>query len=84
MACANFLNQGAIDLTLREANERLQRIDKASGMENPPLQYSEGTCCCLECHDAGCPDLLFDILRKAAGDDRGLHRVCYKEKKEGD
>ena len=82
MECANFKNQKAIDLAIREANERLQRIDKASGMENPPLTYSEGTCCCSECHDAGKPDELFDIMLKATGDDRGVHRICYK-KKEG-
>jgi len=79
MSCANYMNQEAIDRTLRQANERLQRIDKACGMENPPLTYSEGTCCCPECHDAGRPDILNDYFNRAAGGDARFHRVCYKK-----
>ena len=81
MTCANYMNQEAIDLAIREANERLQMIDKASGIKDPPLQYSEGTCCCPECHDAGNPDPAWDMFSMAlGGKDSRFHRICYKEK----
>lgn len=80
MSCANYMNQVAIDLAIREANRRLMELDKASGIEKPWPRYYEGTCCCLECHDAGNPDILKDMFDKAAGGDSRLHRICYKEK----
>lgn len=76
--CANYMNQEAIDLAIREANERLRRLDIASGMKDPPDQYTEGTNCCRECHDASLPDQLNDYLNMVAGRDIGFHRVCYK------
>lgn len=72
--CANYKNQEAIDAALRAANERLMRIDKASGIENPIPQYELGTMLCNQCADAGNPDKMKDMFGS------GFHRVCYRDK----
>lgn len=80
MTCANYLNQTAIDAAIQEANQRLIKIDKASGIENPEPQYKEGTNCCLECADAGTPDWLNDMFLEIHGGDVCFHRICYQGK----
>jgi len=82
MKCANYLNQVAIDLAIREANRRLMEIDKASGIENPKPLYEEGTNCCLECAAANNPDWINDMFNEAHGGDAGFLRICYKENKQ--
>lgn len=80
MPCANYKNQDAIDAALRKSNEQLMRIDKASGIENPKLQYELGTMCCDECADGGNLDWMKDMFDEARGGESGFHRVCYQSK----
>lgn len=77
--CANFMNQGAIDAALQEANERLIRQDRFHGMENPKPQYPLGTNVCVQC-DYGMgleTSETMRFIKMMAG--HPIKRVCYKE-----
>ena len=82
MKCANFMNQEAIDKALQEANERLIRLDRHYGVENPEPQYALGTNRCIQC-DYGLGLETSQIMlhiKMMAG--HPIQWVCYKQPQE--
>lgn len=78
MGCTNYMNQVVIDAIIREANQKLMAVDRASGIEIPEPPYEEGTNCCLECADVRNPDWITDMFNEIHGGDAHFHRICYQ------